>query len=56
LSEPSRLYEESAELKVTVRPGKALEEFSARALADPEKFWGEQAKNLAWHKQWDRVL
>jgi acetyl-CoA synthetase len=56
LSEPSRLYEESAELKVTVRPGKALEEFSARALADPEKFWAGQAKNLAWHRQWDRVL
>jgi acetyl-CoA synthetase len=56
LSEPSRLYEESSELRITVRPGKALAEFSAAALADPDRFWAQQAKNLVWHKEWDRVL
>ncbi|MGI0006340.1 MAG: AMP-binding protein, partial [Nitrososphaera sp.] len=56
MSEPSKLYEESSALKVTVRPGKALEEFSALALADPDKFWAQQARSLVWHRQWDRVL
>ncbi|WP_337863854.1 AMP-binding protein [Nitrososphaera sp.] len=56
MSQPSKLYEESSGLKITVRPGQALEKMAREALADPEKFWGEQAKNLVWHRQWDRVL
>ncbi|MDT8448540.1 MAG: propionyl-CoA synthetase [Wenzhouxiangellaceae bacterium] len=27
-----------------------------RSLNDPEGFWGEQARSLAWSRQWDRVL
>ncbi len=53
---PSKLYEESSEVKVTVRPGMALEDMSKEALSDPEKFWAEQARGLDWHRQWDRVL
>lgn len=53
---PSKLYEESGKLKVTVRPGKVLEQMSKDALEDPESFWAEQARNLVWHKHWDRVL
>lgn len=25
-------------------------------MADPEKFWADQARNLSWSKEWDRVL
>jgi acetyl-CoA synthetase len=53
---PSKLYEESGKLTVTVRPGKVLEQMSKDALEDPESFWAEQARNLVWHKHWDRVL
>ncbi|HYT44366.1 MAG TPA: acetate--CoA ligase [Methylomirabilota bacterium] len=28
----------------------------SQALENPEQFWGEQAKNLIWFKQWDKVL
>lgn len=53
---PSKLYEESGKLKVTVKPGRLLEKVSKEALSDPEKFWSEQARNLVWSRQWDRVL
>jgi acetyl-CoA synthetase len=55
-SQPSRIYEESTSRKVTVQPGRLLEKVSKEALSDPEAFWGKQAKNLVWHRQWDRVL
>ena len=32
------------------------EEAYARADADPEAFWAEQAERLSWDKKWDRVL
>jgi acetyl-CoA synthetase len=53
---PSKLYEESSGVKVTVRPGTALEDMSKEALSDPEKFWAKQARGLDWHRPWDRVL
>jgi acetyl-CoA synthetase len=56
LSGPSKLYEESGKIKVSIKPGKRLEKISRDALADPEKFWAEQAHNLVWSKQWNRVL
>ncbi|WP_459201687.1 acetate--CoA ligase [Methanococcus sp. CF] len=31
-------------------------EMQQKALDDPEKFWGEQAKCLEWDKTWDKVL
>jgi acetyl-CoA synthetase len=56
LSSPSKLYEESGKVKVSVRPGRRLEKLSKEALADSDKFWAGQARNLAWFKEWDRVL
>jgi propionyl-CoA synthetase len=32
------------------------EQHAARALADPEGFWAEQAERVHWYKRWDRVL
>src|SRR5262245_21887144 len=32
------------------------EEAYARAAADPEAFWAEQAERLDWAEKWDRVL
>jgi acetyl-CoA synthetase len=56
LSSPSKLYEESGKIKISVRPGRRLEKISKEALAEPEKFWADQARNLSWFKEWDRVL
>ena len=56
MSSPSKLYEESGGIKISVRPGKRLETVSREAQAEPEKFWAAQAKNLVWSKEWDRVL
>jgi acetyl-CoA synthetase len=56
LSSPSKLYEESGKIKISVRPGRRLEKVSKQALAEPEKFWADQARNLVWSKEWDRVL
>ncbi len=52
-SEPSKLYRESSEHKVSVRK---LEQVSRDALLDLEKFWSKQAEELVWHKKWDKVL
>jgi len=51
----SRIYEESEKVKVSLH-GKKLDKMRSQALEDPEQFWGEQAKNLIWFKQWDKVL
>lgn len=56
MSSPSKLYEESGKIKVSVRPGRQLEKISKQALAEPEKFWAEQARGLSWSKEWDHVL
>lgn len=56
MSSPSKLYEESGKIKISVRPGSRLEKATREAVADPEKFWADQARNLSWSKEWDRVL
>jgi acetyl-CoA synthetase len=56
LSSPSKLYEKSGKIKISVQPGRRLEKISKQALAEPEKFWADQARNLVWSKEWDRVL
>jgi acetyl-CoA synthetase len=53
LSSPSKLYEESGNVRVSVNK---LEKIAKDALDNPEKFWSEQAKNLVWSRQWDKVL
>jgi acetyl-CoA synthetase len=50
----SRIYEESEKVKVSLQ-GKKLDKMRSQALENPEQFWGEQAKNLIWFKQWDKV-
>jgi acetyl-CoA synthetase len=38
---------------------RSLDEYRAlhrRSLDDPEGFWGEQARELAWFKPWERLL
>jgi acetyl-CoA synthetase len=49
----SKLYEESA--KITLE-GKKLDKMRREATENPDRFWGEQAKNLLWFKEWDKVL
>jgi acetyl-CoA synthetase len=56
LSSPSKIYEESGKIKISVRPSRRLERISKQALAEPEKFWADQARNLVWSKEWDQVL
>lgn len=53
---PSKLYEESSRIKISLVPGRQLEKVSKRAMDDPEKFWSEQARNLIWTRQWNKVL
>jgi acetyl-CoA synthetase len=53
LSSPSKLYEESGNVRVSVNK---LEKIAKEALSNPEKFWSEQAENLVWSRQWDKVL
>jgi acetyl-CoA synthetase len=55
LSSPSKLYEEIGKIKISVRPGMRLEKTSKQALTEP-KFWADQARNLVWSKEWDRIL
>jgi acetyl-CoA synthetase len=55
LSEPSKLYEESGKVKVSIHP-KRLEVLSKQALLDPEAFWNQQARGLEWTKYWDKTL
>jgi acetyl-CoA synthetase len=56
LSSPSKLYEKSGKIKVSISPGKRLEKIAKEALAEPDKFWAAQARNLIWFKEWNHVL
>ncbi|HEY1211524.1 MAG TPA: acetate--CoA ligase [Nitrososphaera sp.] len=55
MSSPSKLYEETGKIKVSVSPG-MLERASKGALEDLDNFWASQARNLIWFKEWDQVL
>jgi len=48
-----RRYEPPAELAAAAN---VTAEAYARAEADPEAFWAEQAQRLDWDQKWDRVL
>ncbi len=56
MSTPSKLYEESGKIKISIKPGSRLEKAAKEAAKDTEKFWAEQARNLVWSKEWERVL
>jgi acetyl-CoA synthetase len=53
LSREERRFEPPAEL---AEHANVKEEAYARAAADPEAFWAEQAERLDWAQKWDRVL
>jgi acetyl-CoA synthetase len=53
LSTESRSFPPSAEFAAQAN---ATEEMYARADADREAFWAEQADQLHWERRWDRVL
>ena len=60
MSEPdsdelSKIYKDSGRIRVTLA-GKKFEKIKIKALEDQEQFWREQAKNLIWFKDWERVL
>ena len=55
MSSPSKLYEESGKIKVSVSPGK-LEKISKGALEELDNFWAAQARSLIWFKEWNHVL
>jgi acetyl-CoA synthetase len=54
LLDEKRVFPPSAEFKAQANNSDpALYE---RALAEPEKFWAEEAKQLTWFEPWNRVL
>jgi acetyl-CoA synthetase len=53
LSKEDRRFEPPEELAADAN---LKEEAYARADADPEAFWAEQAERLHWDQKWDRVL
>ena len=53
LLKEDRRFEPPAELAANAN---LTEEAYARADADPEAFWAEQAERLSWDQKWDRVL
>lgn len=60
MSEPdsdelSKIYKDSGRIRITLA-GKRFENIKIKALEDSEQFWREQAKNLIWFKDWERVL
>jgi acetyl-CoA synthetase len=53
LSREERRFEPPADMAENAN---LKEEAYARAAADPEAFWAEQAERLDWDQKWDRVL
>ncbi|HEY7573041.1 MAG TPA: acetate--CoA ligase [Nitrososphaeraceae archaeon] len=53
--ELSKIYKDSERITVTLT-GKKFEKIRIKASENQEQFWGEQAKNLIWFKDWERVL
>ncbi len=53
---PSKIYEDSGSVRISVPPGLQLERISRQALKDPEKFWAAQARALTWQQEWSKVL
>ncbi len=51
----SKVYEESEKVRISLE-GKKFNKIRKYAEEHYEQFWAEQAKNLVWFKEWDRVL
>ena len=51
----SKVYEESGKVRISLE-GKKFNKIRKYAEEQHEQFWAEQAKNLVWFKEWNRVL
>ena len=51
----SKIYEESGKVRISLE-GKKFNKIRKYAEEQPEQFWAEQAKNLVWFKEWNKVL
>jgi acetyl-CoA synthetase len=51
----SKIYEESGKVRISLE-GKKFNKIRKYAEEQPEQFWAEQAKNLVWSKEWNKVL
>ncbi|MDW0282915.1 MAG: acetate--CoA ligase [Nitrososphaeraceae archaeon] len=51
----SKVYEESGKVRISLE-GKKFNKIRKYAEEQPEQFWAEQAKNLVWFKEWNKVL
>jgi len=58
MQEWSRAEDSASSLPTGSRmwPFKRYSEIHARSLADPQRFWAEEARGLDWYRTWDRVL
>src|SRR4030043_174202 len=57
MMEENRVFQPSDEIKEKAYI-KTIDEYKAmhkKSIDDPDGFWGEQAKELEWHKKWDKV-
>ena len=55
LSGLSKIYEESGKVRISLE-GKKFNKIRKYAEEHFEQFWAEQAKNLVWFKEWDKIL
>jgi acetyl-CoA synthetase len=51
----SKVYEESGKVRISLE-GKKCNKIRKYAEENFEQFWAEQAKNLVWFKEWDKIL
>ena len=51
----SKIYEESEKNKISLE-GSRFNKIRKKAFENLEQFWEEQAKNIVWFKEWDKVL
>ena len=51
----SKVYEESEKVRISLE-GKKFNKIRKYAEEHFEQFWAEQAKNLIWFKEWDKIL
>jgi acetyl-CoA synthetase len=54
----NRMFPPSSDFsrKARLTSWQEYERLYRKSIDDPEKFWGEVAKNLHWFKKWDQVL
>ncbi|MEL6802386.1 MAG: acetyl-coenzyme A synthetase N-terminal domain-containing protein, partial [Bacteroidota bacterium] len=48
--------ESTVQLPIQIDSFEHYKQVYAESVADPEKFWSEQAQTFQWHKPWDKTL